>query len=422
MAATTDGITAFIEGAAPTQTEEDTPSLIELFQCPTETLCDFGDIILVCNDGFHPELRIRVSSCILANSSKVFKALFSKRFAEGHAIHTGETNEIHVAEAPEAFLIMCSLLHHANSDDVRPMKVGLLDLALLIDKYDCVKPLKSATCAWLQMLLDPLVWDFCQTVEDCLHLITAAYILDQPDSFVQGTRKLLRIYVGHDGPLEAKCVELLPPTFSAAFHIQQANVFSKITLAITRIVHEYTTAAHQNRKPNLVLDLMTNLSNLALWPLDAEITSLDNVLSGLANLRIPVLVAAEDRPYSPPYVAPIKYETISGGNGDWADTQSVRGSHLNSWGEPVRYLPSPRTYCPTPLVASPFVDTLTPQDINAERAQLERSCVGLCIDCLKGKGNEVCRLERLGFCERWQKPAPIMFSDPWGPMSQLEEW
>ncbi|OQO10496.1 hypothetical protein B0A48_03793 [Cryoendolithus antarcticus] len=411
---------ASIEGAAPTQTEDDTPSLIELFQCPIETLCDFGDIILVCNDDFHPQLKIRVSSCILANSSNVFRALFSERFAEGHAVHTGETNEIHVVETPRVFLVMCSLLHHSTIDESKTPVVDLLELALLIDKYDCVKPLKSASCAMLQILLEPLANHYCVDETDYLHVATAAYIMDQPEAFVQSTKKLLRSYEGQHGALDGRCVDLLPPTFFAAFQTQRADIFSKLTLTITHIVHEYTIAAHRNRKPNLVLDLMTNLSNLALWPLDAKITSLDKALSGLANLRIPVLVAAEDRPYSPPYVAPIKYETISGGNGDWADTQSVRGSRLNSWGEPVRYLPSPRTYCPTPLVASPFVDTLTPQDINAERAQLERSCVGLCIDCLKG--NEVCRVERLGFCERWQKPAPITFSDPWGTMSQLEEW
>nr|OQO18358.1 hypothetical protein B0A51_15655 [Rachicladosporium sp. CCFEE 5018] len=401
---------ASIEGAAHTQTEDDTPSLIELFQCPIDTLCDFGDIILVCNDGFHPELKIRVSSCILANSSKVFRALFSKRFAEGHAIHTGETNEIHVMEAPKPFLIMCSMLHHSTLQDAKAMSWDSVDLALLIDKYDCVKPLTSATSALLQTLLNPLAGNHCGDVMDCLRVATAAYILEQPEAFVQSTRKLLRVY--RHGALDGYCVGLLPPTFLAAFQTQRAKIFSEITRTITRIVYDYTFAAHQNYKPNLVMDLSKDLSNLSLWPLDAKITSVDDALVGLANLKVPVLVAAEDRPYNPPYASPIRHSPRTSDRGVWATRSPTESEVMQAWnaaeamlvGSPPQHQ---RSVTPQPAT-TPFVDTLTPKHISAMRDVLEQSCAGLCIDCLKG--NEVCRLERLGFCERWQRPAPTMLS------------
>lgn len=66
----------------------DYDSFIELFAPSSETVCEFGDVILVADDGFHPIIKIRVSSCILAGASKGFKVLFSKRFAEGHTMRT----------------------------------------------------------------------------------------------------------------------------------------------------------------------------------------------------------------------------------------------------------------------------------------------------------------------------------------------
>ncbi|KAK6428088.1 Riboflavin synthase alpha chain [Oleoguttula sp. CCFEE 5521] len=244
-----DATTASTEGATPSPAQG-SPSLVELFQYPAEAVCEFGDIILVCNDEFHPQLEISASSCNLSSTSKVFKALLSKRFAEGRAVHAGEINEIHVVEEPQLFLSMCSMLHHVPLGQRDIMKsvsassMGLVNMALLLDKH----------------------------VIDCLNVTAAAYLMDQPEVFVESTRKLLRMY-------------------EAEFHAQRTHIFSEIANTVTSIVHRFTAAAHQIRKPNLVIDLLNNLSNLSLWPLNAHVTSLEKALNGLCNLRIPVLVA-----------------------------------------------------------------------------------------------------------------------------------
>lgn len=50
------------------------------------TIADEGDVILVIGDSEH---RIRVSSQVLACASKVFKAMFSRKFKEGSEIVAG---------------------------------------------------------------------------------------------------------------------------------------------------------------------------------------------------------------------------------------------------------------------------------------------------------------------------------------------
>jgi len=52
------------------------PSLVELFDPSIHDMCEFGDIMLVIEDGYHPQMKIRVSSCMLSSTSKVFRKLF----------------------------------------------------------------------------------------------------------------------------------------------------------------------------------------------------------------------------------------------------------------------------------------------------------------------------------------------------------
>lgn len=86
---------------------------ITLFEPPTELVCEFGDVILVVNNDYHPIVKVKVSSCMLATSSPVFKALFSKNFAEGHAIRKAHHTpaHIHVVDPERPFLKLCRLLH-----------------------------------------------------------------------------------------------------------------------------------------------------------------------------------------------------------------------------------------------------------------------------------------------------------------------
>ena len=121
----------------------DIPSLVNLFETSPETVCDFGDIILNVDDGYHPAVKIQVSSCILATASKVFKALFSNRFAEGHALRAEHQSpsEILIKDTPKDLLLLCKLLHWQG--DSRPSSHRQLrGFALTVDKYDCVEAMR----------------------------------------------------------------------------------------------------------------------------------------------------------------------------------------------------------------------------------------------------------------------------------------
>lgn len=200
------------------------PETAELFDTTIESLCEFGDITLVVEDGFHPELRVAVSSCILASTSKVFKALFKGCFAEGEAIRSGQ-RDIYIADKPAAMLALCQLLHF------KPVKPAIachniLDFALLVDKYDCVEALKPATDSTLSGLSDGgnpawgTSWD----------LAVSAFILDQPQHFRKCSQALVRHEV-HISPAELHqpdgnpAIAYLPAHFMGEFSFYGVALF-----------------------------------------------------------------------------------------------------------------------------------------------------------------------------------------------------
>lgn len=123
--------------SSDTQTPEDIlPSLAELFDPSVHDMCEFGDIMLVIEDGYHPQMKIRVSSCMLSSTSKVFRTLFRGCFLEGQAISTG-TREIYMSDKPAPMLALCQLLHlKAVKPVVKESEIP--EFALLVDKFDCV--------------------------------------------------------------------------------------------------------------------------------------------------------------------------------------------------------------------------------------------------------------------------------------------
>jgi hypothetical protein len=185
--------------------QEDLPSLVGLFEPATEVACTFGDITLVVNDGFHPQLRIKVSSCTLASASKVFEVLFSKRFAEGRSIQAGN-REVQVTDIPRPLLAMCQLLHH-KAVDPPVTEETILDLALLVDKYDCVEPLRHAMFSIVTHLL-PSKDDEWGVHQLYTRLMTAAYLVDQPGLFRSCTSEL--VMRSNNFGIDARCEELLP--------------------------------------------------------------------------------------------------------------------------------------------------------------------------------------------------------------------
>lgn len=132
------------ESSRSTEAADDAfPDFLSLFEPTEESICEFGDIILVADDGFHPPSKIRISSCILASSSKPFKALFSKKFAEGFVADTRNAaapHEVQIQDPPKPLSHLCRLLHHKPVvQDLIQRRNGdlsaseMLDLAIIAD-------------------------------------------------------------------------------------------------------------------------------------------------------------------------------------------------------------------------------------------------------------------------------------------------
>lgn len=176
--------------AKGTPDPNDIPSLVDLFQPPTEVFCEFGDVILVVDDGYHPATKIRISSCILATTSSVFKALFSANFSEGKALrsHAGgnQPTELTMSDRPADMRKLCKLLHFRDSLD--PMSAReFFGLSLIIDKYDCAAALYHFTHGVFQGVKDSL----CLDVNTIIYYIAAAYLLDDAMGFQKFTKMLV---------------------------------------------------------------------------------------------------------------------------------------------------------------------------------------------------------------------------------------
>jgi len=140
--------------------------------------------------GFHPLLQIQVSSCILATVSKVFKALFSSRFAVGQAMRAEHQSpsEILIKDSHSDLLLLCKLLHW-QKDSGPSSHRQLRDLALIVDKYDCVEAMRHVSYGMLAAIdISDSEWP---DEHDMYRLVTAAYLLDQPKHFRHLTRQLV---------------------------------------------------------------------------------------------------------------------------------------------------------------------------------------------------------------------------------------
>jgi hypothetical protein len=187
-------------------------------------MCEFGDIMLVIEDGVNKQLKLQVNSCILASTSKVFRALFRGCFAEGEAIRSG-TREVYMNDQPTPMLALCQLLHF-NTVEPAVKISGLIDFALLVDKFDCVEALKHATDSILGQF-EPEA--YCDALNH--DLIASAYILDQPTHFRRFSKVLVRCSVSHYRPdldprLQDLAIEHLPASFTCKSQLIQLRPIS----------------------------------------------------------------------------------------------------------------------------------------------------------------------------------------------------
>ncbi|CAK3823077.1 Hypothetical predicted protein [Lecanosticta acicola] len=283
-------------------TDTDAPDLLTLLQPQEETICEFGDIILVADDGFYPTLKIRVSSCIIAMSSKPLKALFSNKYSEckfAEERSADKPHEVALKDAPVPLKHLCRLLHHqypiSDKDDENELSPSmLLDLAVIADKYDCVDALKLPTDALLARHVDE---DFFFQDGELDILTAASYLLDQPQHFRRFTRQM----VLNENHICAKTfhqqsLDILSYDLVNLLQSQQNLARIRLTEEVTGLINDFTEAARKVHREELAIKLLSGLAREELWPLKLTKATLGLHLWRLERVEIPIISTEEQIP------------------------------------------------------------------------------------------------------------------------------
>ena len=161
---------------------------------------DGGMILVLRRDG--NDTRIRAPSTVLSYSSPVFKALLAPgRFAEGNGARSAhDPKEISFEEDDCTVMVdLCALLHQDRKSDLaelRPETPGcprelhsrrLLELSILIDKYDCAAPVRFTAEALFSRFSVTALLD----APTLCNLVAATYILRFRHYFQSFTRDLI---------------------------------------------------------------------------------------------------------------------------------------------------------------------------------------------------------------------------------------
>ena len=133
------------------------------------------------------QVRIRVCKALLCFASKYFNALFSGNFSE--SVFEGQGQDVPLEEdEPDAVVNLCKILHMKYTWPASMTPKELLHLAIVADKYDCVKALQlSVQSLFPRSKLTCDAWG----VRD---LIVASYLLDHPEWFQKYTKILIGSY------------------------------------------------------------------------------------------------------------------------------------------------------------------------------------------------------------------------------------
>lgn len=163
----------------------------------------------------------------------------------------------------------------------------------------------------------------------------------------------------------------------ASLRTQQDYIQRELTLAITRIMDTFCTAAYRASKPNLVEVFLQELRVRMLWPLDFRYAQLDAFVAELRTVKVSTIRADQDEPFkAPTYARKTRYVD----NGGWGAP-----SELEQYWEPD---PEDQPFAyPEPLDG---LEIPNQRHLEEAAARVEKLCVGLCLDCLKGK--DICRV------------------------------
>ena len=137
-----------------------------------------GDVILVV--GTENPISIRASSKVLGLASPVFKALFSPNFQEGSQLSSSNPRPISLPEdSPEAVEYLCYILHFQGYQECTSLAL-FEEMALLCDKYVCVKAVYLWSKFWLRKFAKDreVLYDALETHKRILGQICTSYIFE----------------------------------------------------------------------------------------------------------------------------------------------------------------------------------------------------------------------------------------------------
>ena len=155
-----------------------------------------GDVTLVLTKSSegsqNEEVSILVSSKVLTLASRVFAVMLGPHFLEGQRSASGALSPIPLPDDnADAMTTLCHILHLNNSALPEEPELELFkNLALLCDKYDCVKPLKFVSEYWL------LLWTKATIPSEMQTLLLISYVFDRPERFSDVSMRIIKEFGG----------------------------------------------------------------------------------------------------------------------------------------------------------------------------------------------------------------------------------
>lgn len=152
-----------------------------------------GDLILVVGD---ERLKIRVNSLFLKAASKPFAAMLGPHFKEGRLLAKATPEDPMELELPEdsgmAMVYICCALHY-NTDSIPKVMdpERLLDVALMLDKYQLLEALKLQAKKWCMDVM-AVIKDF--PAKKLAYILPASRYFHDEDMFALVMHLLILTY------------------------------------------------------------------------------------------------------------------------------------------------------------------------------------------------------------------------------------
>ncbi|GIZ45853.1 hypothetical protein CKM354_000900300 [Cercospora kikuchii] len=275
-----------------------------------EVVAPDGDVVLVVGAPTGPATcrKMRVYASTLAAISPVFKTLFGPHFREGQQVR----DSLNPAEIPlpddtfPTVLRLCRMAHMSYDDlNTRLSAEELLDLAVTVDKYCCVAPVKlqcsALLLAWCQY--DPIgpSTTAASLEHDLWRMTSAAYLIECPHTF----RTVTSMLMTHTwDKFDFLSTESLPSSVTATVAEKRSTARGTFSVALGRMTSNRTGHCFDNKDAEQdYRKKIFEIFNLRYWPpkFDSQSTSLKALIEKTRQapaLRHSEIVPCKEQCYS----------------------------------------------------------------------------------------------------------------------------